>query len=117
MAASDQIVFFQRKDHVREKSQHIVSVTFRDRASAANVTPSNVSYRIDDLTNCRTVLDWTSIATDDELSITITATQNALQSQCNTVESRQLTVAADYGLSTQFLESTVYSVENVRGVV
>jgi hypothetical protein len=114
---TDQIVFYQRKDHVREKSQHVLSVTFRDRTTVANVTPTNIRYRIDDLTNCATILDWTAVSPDDEITLTITPTQNELQSQCNREEKRQVTVAADYGLSSQFMDSVCFDVENIRGVV
>jgi hypothetical protein len=115
MAASDQIVFFQRKDHIREASQHIVNVTFRDRATAANVTPTNIRYRIDDLTTGVVVLDWTAVSADDEIAITITPTQNALQ--CQGRDSlRELTVAADYALATQFVDSVRFTLENLQGV-
>lgn len=113
---TDQIVFFQRKDHIREGSQHVVTVTFRDRATAANVTPTNVYYRIDCLTTGAEILDWTTVSTDDELSITVTPTENALQDQCNGKELRELTVAADYALSTQFIDAITYELENLRGV-
>lgn len=113
---TDQIVFYQRKDHVREKSQHVLNVTFRDRATVLNVTPTNVHYRIDDLTNCRTILDWTTVSPDDEITLTITPTQNELQCQGNREEKRQVTVAADYGLSTQYMDSVCFDVENIHGV-
>jgi hypothetical protein len=116
MAASDQIVFFQRKDHVKQGSQHIVGVKFRDRESALLVTPTNISYRIDDLTTGATVLDWTSVSADDEIEITVTPTQNAMQDECHDREVRQLVVAADYGLATQYLDSVEFVVENVWNV-
>lgn len=113
---ADQIVFFQRKDRIREKSQHVINVTFRDRATAANVTPTNIRYRIDDPASSVAILDWTAVSADDEVAITITPTQNALLSQGHTCETRELVVAADYGLATQFIDSITYTVENLRGV-
>lgn len=113
---TDQIVFFQRKDHIREKSQHVISVKFKTRSTAALTTPTNVYYRLDDLTSGNQILDWTSVSTDDEIDITITAAQNALQDQCKAYETHELTVAANYGLSTQFIDSITYQVENLRGV-
>lgn len=112
----DQIVFFQRKDHIREASQHVVSVKFRDRATVALVVPTNISYRIDCLTTGAQIADWTSVSADDEIDITITPTQNALQDQCNARECRQLTVAADFGLATQFMDSVTFELENLQGV-
>ncbi len=111
----DQIVFSQRKDHIREGSQHVVGVKFRQRSDASAQTPTNIRYRIDDLT-CGVVLDWTSVSADDEITITVTASQNALRSQGHEYEVRELTVAADYGLSTQFVDSITYRLENVLGV-
>lgn len=116
MAASDQIAFFQRKDHIREASKHVITASFRDRATAAAVTPTNVKYRIDNLTTGTVVLDWTTATAASDVSITITPTQNALQDQSNLTETRQLSVAADYALSTQFIDAITFELENLRGV-
>lgn len=113
---TDQIVFFQRKDHVRESSQHVLTATFRDRETVDNVTPTNVRYRIDCLTTCTQILDWTVATPGESVEITITPTQNALQDQCNSREVRQVTVAADYGMPSQYLDSVTFELENVRGV-
>lgn len=112
----DQIVFFQRKDHIRESSQHTLDVKFKQRSDASLQVPTNIRYRIDDLTTGVAVLDWTSVSADDEITLTITPTQNAMQDQCNRKEVREVVVAADYGLSTQYLGSVTYEVENLRGV-
>src|SRR5688500_8626351 len=110
---TDQIVFFQRKDHIRESSQHVLSVSFRDRATAALVTPTNIRYRVDDLSSGVAILDWTAVSADDEITLTITPTQNALQCQDKAYEVRQVTVAADYGLSGQYLDSVTYRIDNL----
>jgi len=56
-------------------------------------TPTAVSYRIDDLTNDREVLDWTSISTPTSTNtITITQTTNQLRSRAQPKELRQVTV-------------------------
>jgi hypothetical protein len=112
----DQIVFFQRKDHIREKSQHVITAKFKDRATAALVVPTNIRYRIDCLSTGAVVLDWTAVSADDEITLTITASQNAMQDQSKTYETKEVTVAADYGLSTQFTESITYQVDNLYGV-
>ncbi len=112
----DQIVFFQRKDHVRERSQHVVTAKFKDRSTAALTVPTNIRYRIDDLTSGVAVLDWTSVSADDEITLTVTAVQNALRCQGAREELRQLTVAADYGLATQYVDSVTFTVENLVGV-
>ncbi len=112
----DQIVFFQRKDHIREGSQHVITAKFKDRSTAALVVPTNIRYRIDDLTSGVTILDWTSVSADDEITLTITATQHALQDQCKREEVREVVLAADYGLSTAYLDSIRFTVENLHGV-
>lgn len=113
---ADQITFFQRKDHIRESSRHTIDVKFKDRATAALSTPTNISYRIDDLATGAVVLDWTSVSADDEITLTVTPTQNALQDQCNAYEVREVSVASDYGLATQVIDSVTYTVENLAGV-
>jgi hypothetical protein len=113
---TDQIVFFQRKDHVRESSQHTINVSFRNRATAALTIPTNIRYKITDLGTGYVVLDWTSVSADDEITLTITPTQNALQCQGQPYEVREVAVAADYGLSTQFIDSITYRVENLAAV-
>lgn len=109
---TDQIVFTYRKDRWKENSQ--VSVTARFLADAAAVTPTNVHYRLDCLTTGTKLADWTSATPGETVDITITPTQNAMQSDCNVLERKQLTVAADYGLSTEFRESWVYEIENIK---
>ncbi len=112
----DQIVFFQRKDHIRESSQHTIDVKFKQRSDASLQVPTNIAYRIDDLTSGVAVLDWTSVSADDEITLTITPTQNAMQDQCNATEMRQVVVAANRGLATQHIDSVSYEIENLRGV-
>lgn len=113
---ADQIAFQQRKDHIRESSRHVVTAYFRDRATAAASTPTNVRYRLENLTTGEMIVDWTAASAASSVDITITPTQNALRDQCHREETMELSVAADYGLSTQYIESTTYTIENVRAV-
>ncbi len=112
---ADQIVFFQRRDRALEGSRHVITVSFRDRATAAASTPTNVRYRLDDAHGCELV-GWTSASAAASVDIAITPTQNVMQNECERAEKRVLTVAADYGLSTQVLDSVSYDLENARGV-
>jgi hypothetical protein len=113
---TDQITFTLRKDRWKEKSQIVVGARFRDRATADEVTPTNVQYRLDCLTTGAQILDWTSVVTGETVSITVTPTQNAIQHSGNRNERKQLTVAADYGLSTQFVESIDWEITNLQGL-
>lgn len=59
----------------------------------AKFTPIAVSYRIDDLTNDREVLDWTAIPTPASTNtITITQATNQIKSRGLPRELRQVTV-------------------------
>jgi hypothetical protein len=101
------------KPRVNEGSSFNATAYFRTAGDA--VTPTNAYYRIDNLTGCSVVKDWTSLTPATSISIAITSTYNALVSQCNRIEKLQLTVDSDHGLSTQVRESVVWEVANVRG--
>jgi hypothetical protein len=77
--------------------------------------PTTLHYRLDCLTTGAQILDWTSITADDVSSIAITATQNSIQSDCNELETKQLTVKANSGLSTQTQNTFRWSVVNLSG--
>lgn len=72
----------------------LLELTHLDKDKALTV-PSAVSYRIDDLTNVREVLDWTSIPTPGSTNtITITPAQNQVNNRNQDRELRQVTVNA-----------------------
>lgn len=102
------------RPRVREGSAFVATAYFREAGAA--VTPTNVHYRIDNLTTGETVQDWASVSADSDVTINVTSTHNAIRAQCNRIEKLQLTVDADHGLATQVRESVAYEVENVRGV-
>lgn len=114
MAASDQITFNLPKDKVGEGSRLIITARFRDRATSAAVTPTNGYYRLDCLTTNTEIVDWTAGTATTSMAVTLTPTHNSLQSEFNKVERKRLTVAADYGLSTQFVDHVDYDVVNER---
>lgn len=113
---TDQIVFTLAKDSWKERSQIVVGARFRDRALADEVTPTNVKYRLDCLTTGQPIADWTSVTPGETVSITVTPTQNAIVNACNRYERKQLMVAADYGLSTQFVDSIDWEITNLQGL-
>ncbi len=72
----------------------LVPVTYLDE-DQVNITPATVTYRIDDLTNHREVLDVTSVSTPGLTNtITVTPAQNALFGRSQPRELRQVTVKA-----------------------
>lgn len=111
--ALDQIVFTAR-DRVKERSQHIVTAKFRDRATGST-TPTTVHYRLDCLATGIELKDWTSVSPASSVNITVTPTENAIQYDGSTKERKQLTVQTDRSLSTQFTETFEYDVVNVYG--
>lgn len=110
---ADTVAIQLPRPRVKEGSSFTATAYFR--ASGAASIPTNVHYRIDNLTTGEVIADWTSVSAAANVSISITATHNAIRSQCNRYERLQLSVDADHGLSTQVRESVVYEVENVRG--
>lgn len=77
--------------------------------------PTTLRYRIDCNTTGTEVLGWTSITADDVNTISITATQNAIQNDCNEFEEKQLTLQANAGLATQYQNIFAYQVKNLSG--
>src|SRR5688572_12361126 len=98
MAAADQIVFSFRRDRIKERSS--LTVTARFLNAGAEVTPTNVNYRIDNADTGREILDWTSVATGTTAAITIPGSLHECRTRLPS-EQFQLQVAADYELSTE----------------
>ena len=81
-----------RRTDQNEGSTILLEVTYLDQDNS-NITPAAVSYRVDDLTNNRQVVDWTAVAAPSTTNtITVTATQNNLNSRSQEKEMRQITV-------------------------
>lgn len=112
----DQITFSAAKRRIYEESQYAVSVRFRTRATG-DATPTNIKYRLDCLTTGAEILALTSVAAANPVTITVTPAQNAIQSDRNDIERKQLMIIADEGLSTQFVERYTYEVVNLYGIV
>lgn len=82
-------------------------------------TPTSTKYRIDRVNGAdpvcsQTVLDWTSLTPATSNSIAITGAQNAVVGY-GPYETRQVTVRANDGLSTQYQETFRYRVVNLAG--
>jgi hypothetical protein len=112
---ADQVEIRLPKTQWAEGSGFTATANFRTRSTGAASTPTTVHYRVDCLTTLRQLADDTSVSTDDEVSIPITATHNAIQSDGNEYEVKQLTVIADQGLSTQHVQRVTWRVDNLFG--
>lgn len=100
---------------VNEGSSFTATAYFRTRSTSAASTPTTVHYRIDCLTTGTEIADWTSVSASSSVSISITGTHNAIQSDENDVEVKQLTVSADKDLSTQVRQTVRWKVSNLFG--
>lgn len=113
--AGDQVAIQIPRPRVMEGSAFTATAYFRTRSTGAAATPTNVYYRVDNLTTGTELADWTSVSAAANVSISVTATHNAIQDQGNRRERVQLTVSLDHGLSTQVRESREWVVENLEG--
>ena len=112
----DSITFTANSRRINERSILAVTARFRNLASAADVTPTNVKYRLDDLGTGWPITDWTTVTPGTTATITLSAAENAIRNCTRDTERKQLVVASDYGLSTQFLAVFEYDVRNLQGV-
>lgn len=81
-----------RIEDVNEGSTCYLPLTHLNSSKALEA-PSALSYRIDDITNNRQILDWTSVSTPGSTNtLTITAAQNAIYTRTRKTELRQVTV-------------------------
>jgi hypothetical protein len=80
-------------------------------------TPSTARYRIDDQDSGTAVTAWTVIASpSSEMTIDITATENAIINSNLAEEVKVVTVQTDYGTDDQQTATIEYVVENKQFV-
>ncbi|MCC7462107.1 MAG: hypothetical protein IT480_06540 [Gammaproteobacteria bacterium] len=97
------------------KEGSALSVTLRFRQDDADAIPTTVKYRVDDPDSGTNLLAWTALTPAAQVSFTIPATANVCDNSWPT-ERREIVVMADEGLNGQYVESFVYSVENLMAV-
>lgn len=112
---ADQIAIRIPKTNWQEGSAFTASVDFRTRSTGAASTPTTIHYRLDCVTTQRELLAWTSVSAASSVSLAITGAQNAIQSDCNDYEWKQLTVKVDDGLSTQHVDVKKWRIGNLYG--
>lgn len=78
------------------------------------ITPTTVKYRLDNADGSQ-ITDWTTVSPASSVTISLTGAQNTIVSDCRDYETKQLTVKADDGLSTQFQSTFTYRVRNLVG--
>lgn len=103
---------------VNESSAMTVRARFYNNSNALSA-PNSARYSIRDITNDRTVRDWTTLTALDTVDIEITADDNdILESgrKWKRFEKRVITVQANAGEDTQRTEEIEYWVKNLHGV-
>ena len=113
---ADQIEISIPKPQVSEKSAFTATAYFRTRSTAAASTPTTVHYRVDDLSTRTTIRDWTSVTPGESVSISITATDNAIQSNSKQDERRQLMVSVEKGTASEVVKAAQWKVRNLYGI-
>jgi hypothetical protein len=96
-----------------ESSTVLLNLTHLD-SSKVLAAPTTLTYRIDDLTNNRQVLDWTTVATPGTTNtVTVTPAQNALYNRTIPQELRQITVKTVDSSSNETLDIFHYRLTRI----
>ena len=103
-------------ERVNEKSTAYLSVTFRDKAGAAQA-PASAKYRIDDVATGQSVRSDTDLdSPGSTVELTLTVDDNALKNPIAATEQRRVTVVAEYGNGDAVRSEYIYEVINLAGV-
>jgi len=101
---------------VNEKSTAYLSVTFRDKAGAAQA-PATAQYRIDDVATGQLVRVDTAISSPGStVELTLTVDDNTMKNPIVAAEQRRVTVTAEYGAGDAVRSEYIYEVVNLAGV-
>ena len=93
----------------------VLTVAFFDE-DGRPVTPSAVTYRIDDLGSQTSILALTSLTPALSIPVDVTSNQNRILNQADPVEQRAVTFEYDYGGSKHGTGEYRYEVRNLYGV-
>ena len=103
-------------ERVNEKSTAYLSVTFRDKAGAAQA-PASAKYHIDDVASGQPVLGDTEISTPGStVELVLTVADNTRRNAGAPREQRRVTIEAQYGEGDAVTAEYVYEVANLAGV-
>ena len=102
-------------EQVNERSTAYLTVTFKDKAGAAQ-QPTAASYRIDDVATGTEIRADTSLTPGTSVEITLTTADNAILSPRLEVEKHVVTVTGTYGENDAVRAQYVYEVVNLQAV-
>ena len=114
---SDQIEIQMPQTIVPEQTTFTLTAYFRTRATKTASTPTTIHYRVDCLSTQRQITDWTVVSSPSTSNtIVITATENKILDDSFNIETKQITVKLDSGLSTQVIKAVTWKVRNLLGI-
>jgi hypothetical protein len=99
---------------VREGSVCTIRARFFDD-QAIPTAPTTVRYRLRDVTNNRTIVDWTDLTPDLYVEVEISPDSNAIYNDRCTYQENAFVMQADPGLPTQWVDEVRYQVQNLKG--
>lgn len=99
---------------VRESSVCTVRARFFNDQKTATV-PTTARYRLRDVTNGRTIVDWTDLAPDTFVDIQILPDSNVIYRDSVLYQENSLVVQADADLPTQWTDEYRYQITNLKG--
>lgn len=102
-------------EQVNERSTAYLTVTFKDKAGAAQ-QPTAASYRIDDVATGTEIRADTPLTPGTSVEITLTTADNAILSPRLEVEKHVVTVTGTYGENDAVRAQYVYEVVNLQAV-
>jgi len=100
-------------EQVNERSTAYLTVTFKDKAGAAQ-QPTTASYRIDDVATGTQIRADTDLTPGTSVEITLTPVDNAVVSPRLEVEKHVVTVTGTYGEDDAVRAQYVYEVVNLQ---
>lgn len=90
-----------------------LSVTVRFRRGVDAETPTTVHYKLVNTSRGTTIVDWTEVSPDEEVTIELDA-QLLVVSGASRTEDFQLVIAANKDLSTQYTKRYEFKLRNVE---
>ena len=112
---ADQIAIYLPKSTIDEGSLFTVTARFRDRATATASTPTSVDYAVYNLSEKQTIVDWTSVSANAEVSVNLGPEVNRIRDNRSKTERQEIIIRADVGLSTEVVQKAQYLIRNVGG--
>lgn len=93
-----------------------VTVSADFRADGAAVLPTTVHYQVECESSHATLVPWTSVAPATSVEVAVPGTLNVLRNQARRRERKVVTVVADRGLSTQYVNAIQYDIANLTAI-